>query len=64
MKLTLTEPEIMRAIQYYLSTKILGSTIGNPEGWAVRIRWRGEYAEAEYLSKKPIPTLTDAVSEK
>jgi hypothetical protein len=60
LKLTLTEPEIMRAIQKYLASKVVG-TGGNPDDWAVRIRWRGEYAEAEH---KAIPTLNDQASPK
>jgi hypothetical protein len=52
MKLTLTPPEIARAIQVYLGAKMNVA----PDSLGVRLRWRGEYAE---VWTKPVPTLTD-----
>jgi hypothetical protein len=60
MKISMNEAEVQRAIQHYLASKMIG-TGKDPNDWTVRIRWRGEYAEAEHV-RTPVPTLTDAVS--
>jgi hypothetical protein len=57
MRLVLNEQECMRAIEFYMQTKVLGD--GPERELTVKIIWRGKSALVE--SRRPIPTLTDVV---